>query len=77
MFVFNCDLSLCQKKNFKNRFIFRQFRTNQFIENEISIRIVEKTVYENVDEKIVDVNIIQKNKDEFEIDDQRDDVVKF
>ena len=68
---------MSKKKNFKNRFISRQFRTSQFIKNEISIRIVEKVVYENVDEKIVDVDIIQKNKNEFKIDDQRDDVVEF
>ena len=68
---------MSKKKNFKNRFIFRQFRTSQFIENEISIRIVEKTVYKNVDEKIVNADIIQKNENEFEIDDQRDDVVEF
>ena len=60
-----------------NRFIFRQSRTSQFIENEILIRIVEKIVYENVDEKIVETDVIQKNENEFEIDDQRDDVVKF
>ena len=67
---------MSKKRDFKDRFISRQSRTSQFIENEISIRIVEKTVYENVDEKIVDVNVIQENENEFEIDDQRDDVVK-
>ena len=60
---------MSKRRNFKNRFIFRQLRTSQFIEDEISIRIVEEIVYENVDEKIVDVNIIQKNENEFEIDD--------
>ena len=68
---------MSKRKNFKNRFIFRQSRTSQFIENEISIHIVEKIIYENVDEKIVDIDIIQKNENEFEVDDQRDDVVEF
>ena len=58
-------------KNFQKRFISRQSRTNQSIENEFVIQFVKKREQKKIDENVVDFDVVEKLKNEFDHDENR------
>ena len=58
-------------KNSQKRFIFRQSRTNQFVKNEFVIQFVKKREQKKIDENVVDFDVVEKLKNEFDHDEDR------
>ena len=58
-------------RNSQKRFIFRQSRTNQFVENELVIQFIKKRESEKNVENVVDFDVVEKLKNEFDHDENR------
>ena len=61
-------------KNFQKRFISRQSRTNQSIENEFVIQFIKKREQKKIDENVADSDVVEKLKNEFDYDENRSEI---
>ena len=62
---------MIESRDFRERFISRQFRTNQSVKDEFVIQFVKKREQKKIDENVADFDVVEELKNEFDHDEDR------
>ena len=71
VFVLIVLFFITELKDFQKRFIFRQSRTNQFVENKFVIQFIKKREFEKNVKNVADFDVVKKSKNKFDHNENR------